>query len=59
MGLSGISAYQIFILLAIVLLIFGTKRIKNAGSDLGHAIRGFKDGIKEVDSAKKELEEDK
>ena len=42
MGLGGISIWQLLIVLAIVLLIFGTKRLKNIGSDVGGAVKGFK-----------------
>lgn len=41
------SIPQILIILAIVLLLFGTKRLRNVGSDLGEAIRGFKKGLGE------------
>ncbi|MEM7612328.1 MAG: Sec-independent protein translocase subunit TatA [Pseudomonadota bacterium] len=43
--LSGISIWQLLIILAIVLAIFGTKRFKNIGSDLGSAIKGFKSAV--------------
>jgi sec-independent protein translocase protein TatA len=36
---------ELLIVLVIVLLIFGTKRLKNLGSDLGDAVRGFKKGV--------------
>jgi sec-independent protein translocase protein TatA len=42
MGLGGISLWQLAIVLLIVVLIFGTKRLKSIGSDLGGAIKGFK-----------------
>lgn len=42
---SGISIWQLLIVLAIVLAIFGTKRFKNIGSDLGSAIKGFKTAV--------------
>lgn len=42
MGLGGISIWQLAIVLVIVLLIFGTKRLKGIGGDLGSAIKGFK-----------------
>ena len=42
MGLGGISLWQLLIILVIVILLFGTKRLKNLGSDLGSAIKGFK-----------------
>jgi sec-independent protein translocase protein TatA len=42
MGFSGISIWQLLIVLAIVLLLFGTKRLRSLGSDLGNAVKGFK-----------------
>jgi sec-independent protein translocase protein TatA len=45
MGLGGISIWQLAIVLVIVLLIFGTKRLKSIGSDLGSAIKGFKKAV--------------
>lgn len=49
MGIGNISLPQILIILVIVLLIFGTKRIRNIGSDLGGAIREFRKGVGEND----------
>ncbi len=43
----GISPWQLLIVLAIVLLLFGTKRLKNIGGDVGGAIKGFKKAMKE------------
>ncbi len=43
--MGGISVWQLLILLVIVLVIFGTKRLRNAGSDLGGAIKGFREGM--------------
>jgi len=45
----GISIWQLLILLAVVILIFGTKKLKNIGGDLGSAIKGFKSAVKEGD----------
>lgn len=42
MGLGGISIWQLLIVLLIVVLIFGTKRLKTVASDLGSAIKGFR-----------------
>ena len=42
MGLGGISIWQLLIVLLIVVTIFGTKRLKGVGEDLGGAIKGFK-----------------
>ncbi len=60
MGFGGISIWQLLIVLAIVVLIFGTKRLKGMGSDLGGALKGFKDAVATDDDAEKEqgLEED-
>ena len=50
MGFGGISIWQILIILVIVLLLFGgTKRLKNLGSDLGNALKGFRKAIDEED----------
>ena len=54
MGFGGISIWQLLIILAIVLLLFGTKRLRNIGSDLGGAIKGFKGAMKEGEEEKKE-----
>lgn len=51
MGLGGISVWQLLIILVIVLLLFGTKRLRNLGSDLGNAVKGFR---KAVDDPRKD-----
>ena len=55
----GISVWQLLIILAIVLVLFGAKRLKNVGSDLGGAIKGFKQSMREGEDegAKKNLED--
>lgn len=52
----GISIWQLLIVLAIILLLFGTKKLRNIGGDLGGAIRGFKKSMSddEPDTEKKE-----
>ena len=45
MGFGGISIWQLLIILVIVVLLFGTKRLKNIGSDLGSAVKGFKKSV--------------
>ena len=47
MGIGGISIWQLLIILAIVVLLFGTKKLKGIGGDLGSAIKGFKKAIDE------------
>ncbi|MCF6204245.1 MAG: Sec-independent protein translocase subunit TatA [Methylococcaceae bacterium] len=54
----GISVTQLLIILAIVIVLFGTKRLRNLGSDLGGAIKGFKSAVKEGEEDKKIPEED-
>lgn len=42
MGLGGVSIWQLLIILLIVIMIFGTKRLKSLGSDLGGAVKSFR-----------------
>jgi sec-independent protein translocase protein TatA len=53
MGLGGISIGELLIVLVIVVLIFGTKRLKSIGSDLGSAIKSFR-GAMSDDKAKQD-----
>jgi len=61
-GLGGISPWSLLIILVIVVVIFGTKRLRNAGGDLGGAVKNFKDSMKtgenEAKNATKEAIED-
>lgn len=50
----GFSTTHLIIFLVIIIVIFGTKKLRNIGSDLGGAVKGFKDGMK--DGAAKEEE---
>ena len=56
--LSGISWPQLLIVLVIVLAIFGTKRFRTLGSDLGNAVKGFKTAMSDAEEAKDQLEDD-
>lgn len=62
MGLGGISIWQLLIVLVIVLLLFGTKKLRNLGTDLGGAVKGFrstmKDGANAEESTEAEAEAD-
>lgn len=51
--MGSFSIWHWIIVLVIVLLIFGTKKLRNIGSDLGGAVKGFKDGMKGEEAAKK------
>ena len=55
MGASGISIWQLLIVLLIVVLVFGTKRLKSLGGDLGGAIKSFRKGMTEAEKAETEL----
>lgn len=58
--LSGISIWQLLIVLVIIMLIFGTKKLRNIGGDLGGAVKGFKEAVKDGEkSADKQLSEKK
>jgi sec-independent protein translocase protein TatA len=56
----GISIWQLLILLAVVILIFGTKKLKNVGGDLGSAIKSFKSAVKDGsdDAKQNQVEQD-
>ena len=45
MGIGGISVWQLLIILLIVMMLFGTKRLKGLGGDLGGAVRQFKQSL--------------
>lgn len=45
--MGGFSIWHWLIVLVIVMLVFGTKKLRNMGADLGGAVRGFKDGMRE------------
>ncbi len=59
MGIGGISIWQLLIILVIVILLFGTKRLKNIGGDLGGAVKGFKKALKDDDTPSPSLPEEK
>ena len=49
--MGSFSVWHWLIVLLIVVLVFGTKKLKNIGSDLGGAVKGFKDGVKDGGSS--------
>lgn len=56
MGFGGISVWQLLIVLAIVAVLFGTKRVKSIGGDLGGMLKDFRSSMSEVEGIKKEIE---
>ncbi len=57
MGVGGIGIWQLLIILLIVVMLFGTKKIRNIGSDLGGALKGFKNAVKDDETGKNEPSE--
>lgn len=50
MGLSGISPLSLLLILAIIIALFGTTKLKTLGTDLGEAIKNFRKAVKEDES---------
>ena len=58
MGFGGISIWSLLLILAIVILLFGTKKLRNVGGDLGGAIRSFKKSVKDEEVTKDSADSD-
>ncbi len=56
--MGSLSIWHWLIVLAIIVLVFGTGKLKNMGKDLGGAIKGFKEGMREGDETTKEIAQD-
>jgi len=52
--MGGLSIWHWIIVLIIVMLVFGTKKLRNIGEDLGGAVRGFKEGMKSAEEKDRE-----
>ncbi len=57
MGFGGVSIWSLVLVLAIVVLLFGTKKLRNVGGDLGNAIKNFKKSVKDMESPQSTTEE--
>jgi len=53
--MGSLSIWHWLIVLLVVVLIFGTKKLRNMGSDLGGAVKGFKEGMRSDDESAKQL----
>ena len=53
----GFSTTHLIIFLVIIVVIFGTKKLRNIGQDLGGAVKGFKDGIKPGEESKEQIQQ--
>ena len=58
MGLGGISVWQLLIILVIILAIFGTKKLRSIGSDLGGAVKGFRSAMNEAEETAEQISDD-
>ncbi|MBY4678677.1 Sec-independent protein translocase subunit TatA [Marinobacterium arenosum] len=58
MGFGGISIWQLLIVLAIIVLLFGTKKLRGIGGDLGNAVKGFKKAMSDDEQAQADKPED-
>lgn len=54
MGIGGISIWQLLIILAIVIMLFGTKRLRTLGADLGSAVKGFRKSMSDEEQPAEE-----
>ena len=57
MGFGGISIWQLLIVLAIIVLLFGTKKLRGIGGDLGGAVKGFKKAMSDEKNTDKDTPE--
>jgi len=55
--MGSLSIWHWLIVLLVVVLVFGTKKLRNIGQDLGGAVKGFKEGMRNEDEAAKQVEE--
>ena len=58
MGFGGISIWQLLIVLLVVLVLFGSKKLRSIGSDLGQGIKGFKKAINDDESKENDNSKD-
>ena len=55
--MGGLSIWHWLIVLLVIVLIFGTKKLRNIGSDLGGAVKGFKEGMRSEEEPAKQIKE--
>ena len=58
MGFGGISIWQLLIILLVVLVLFGSKKLRSIGSDLGQGLKGFKKAINDDESKENDKSKD-
>lgn len=57
MGLNGISPMSLLLIFLIIIVLFGTKKLRNIGEDLGHAFKSFRKGIQQSDEQKTQIDD--
>ena len=55
--MGGLSIWHWLIVLLVIVLVFGTKKLRNIGGDLGSAVKGFKEGMRSDDEASRQIKE--
>jgi sec-independent protein translocase protein TatA len=55
--MGGLSIWHWLIVLLVIVLVFGTKKLRNIGSDLGSAVKGFKEGMRSEEEPAKQIKE--
>jgi sec-independent protein translocase protein TatA len=56
--MGGLSIWHWLIVLLVIVLVFGTKKLRNIGSDLGSAVKGFKEGMRSEEEPAKQIKEE-
>lgn len=56
MGFGGISPMSLLLIFLIIIVLFGTKKLRNIGEDLGHAFKSFRKGIQQIEDEKKNID---
>ncbi|CAB3976424.1 twin-arginine translocase TatA/TatE family subunit [Candidatus Azoamicus ciliaticola] len=59
MGFGSISPMSLLLIFLIIIVLFGTKKLRNIGEDLGHAFKSFRRGLQQIDDDKKKIENKK
>ncbi|HFL8819470.1 MAG TPA: twin-arginine translocase TatA/TatE family subunit [Candidatus Azoamicus sp. OHIO2] len=59
MGFGNISPLSLLLIFLIIVILFGTKKLRNIGEDLGHAFKSFRKGLNQIDDRTTKLDDDK
>lgn len=59
MGFGNISPMSLLLIFLIIIVLFGTKKLRNIGEDLGHAFKSFRKGLQQIDEDKNKIDDKK